>query len=72
VPWQEFHKMGERLRFVTRLLDGETMSELCREFDISRKTGLQDLPALQGCGAGAPDRPKRNPEPSPSLRDRQP
>jgi hypothetical protein len=30
--------MDERLRFVARLLDGEKMAALCREFDISRKT----------------------------------
>lgn len=31
--------MDERLRFVARLLGGEKMAVLCREFDISRKTG---------------------------------
>jgi transposase len=33
--------MGERLRFVARLLDGEAMSEICREFGVSRKTGYK-------------------------------
>tara|TARA_R110002110_G_C13349157_1_gene708436 strand:+ start:104 stop:1270 length:1167 start_codon:yes stop_codon:yes gene_type:complete len=33
--------MDERLRFVARLLDGEKMSPLCREFGISRKTGYK-------------------------------
>lgn len=33
--------MDERLRFVGRLLDGEEMSALCREFGISRKTGYK-------------------------------
>ena len=33
--------MDERLRFVARLLDGEAMSEVCREFGISRKTGYK-------------------------------
>ena len=33
--------MDERLRFVARLLDGETMSSVCREFGISRKTGYK-------------------------------
>jgi transposase InsO family protein len=33
--------MEERLRFVARLLDGEGMSEVCREFGISRKTGYK-------------------------------
>ena len=30
--------MDERVRFVARLLDGEKMAALCREFAISRKT----------------------------------
>ncbi len=33
--------MDERLQFVARLLDGEAMSEVCREFGISRKTGYK-------------------------------
>jgi len=33
--------MDERLRFVARLLDGEKMAPLCREFGISRKTGYK-------------------------------
>ncbi len=33
--------MEECLRFVARLLDGEGMSGLCREFGISRKTGYK-------------------------------
>jgi transposase InsO family protein len=33
--------MEERLRFVARLLEGEGMSEVCREFGISRKTGYK-------------------------------
>ena len=33
--------MDERLRFVARLLDGENMSRVCREFGISRPTGYK-------------------------------
>jgi len=33
--------MEERLRFVARLLEGEGMSEVCRDFGISRKTGYK-------------------------------
>ncbi|CCF17814.1 transposase [Pseudorhizobium banfieldiae] len=33
--------MEERLRFVARLLEGEGMSEVCRAFGISRKTGYK-------------------------------
>jgi transposase InsO family protein len=41
MPWKECSVMDERLRFVARLLDGEGMSEVCREFGISRKTGYK-------------------------------
>lgn len=43
MPWKDRSVMEERLRFVTRLLDGEPMSELCREFGVSRKTGYKLL-----------------------------
>jgi transposase InsO family protein len=41
MPWRTCSVMEERLRFVARLLDGEGMSEVCREFGISRKTGYK-------------------------------
>src|SRR3954470_13703439 len=41
MPWKECSVMDERLRFVARLLDGEAMSAVCREFGISRKTGYK-------------------------------
>ena len=41
MPWKESSVMDERLRFVARLLEGEQMSHLCREFGISRKTGYK-------------------------------
>ncbi|MFZ0426339.1 MAG: IS481 family transposase [Xanthobacteraceae bacterium] len=41
MPWKECSVMDERLRFVGRLLDGEAMTEVCREFGISRKTGYK-------------------------------
>ena len=41
MPWQECSKVDERLRFVARVLEGEKMAVLCREFDISRKTGYK-------------------------------
>lgn len=33
--------MDERLRFVAKLLEGESMTLACREFGISRKTGYK-------------------------------
>ena len=41
MPWKASSVMDERLRFVARLLDGEQMSLVCREFGISRKTGYK-------------------------------
>ena len=32
MPWKASSVMEERLRFVGRLLDGESMSDVCREF----------------------------------------
>src|SRR5215831_6324358 len=34
VSWKECCPMDERLRFVARLLEGEKMATLCREFDV--------------------------------------
>ena len=41
MPWKEYSVMDERLRFVARLLEGEAMTSVCREFGISRKTGYK-------------------------------
>jgi transposase InsO family protein len=41
MPWKECSLMEERMRFVVRRLDGEPMTDLCREFGISRKTGYK-------------------------------
>jgi hypothetical protein len=50
MPWRECCKMEERLRFVARLLEGEKMAVLCREFDISRKTGYKIFTRYKNCG----------------------
>ena len=52
--------MDERLKFVARLLDGEKMAVLCREFDISRKTGYKLWSRYKDCGLqGLTDRSRR-------------
>jgi transposase len=33
--------MDERLRFMARILEGEPMTDVCRAFGISRKTGYK-------------------------------
>src|ERR1700747_828316 len=60
LPWKECSVMGERLRFVGRLLDGEAMTDVCREFGISRKTGYKILDRYKEHGLEAlSDRSKR-------------
>lgn len=39
MPWMETCVMDERTKFIGRLLSGEKMAVLCREFGISRVTG---------------------------------
>jgi len=52
--------MDERLKFVARLLDGEKMAGLCREFGISRKTGYKILGRYHDSGLEAlTDRSRR-------------
>lgn len=38
---KEYRSMDERLKFVSRLLEGEKMAPLCGEFGISRATGYK-------------------------------
>jgi hypothetical protein len=47
--------IGKRLRFVNGLIDGESMSDLRREFGISRKTGYKIYITAAGL-ASAPRR----------------
>lgn len=52
--------MDERLRFVARLLDGEEMTALCLEFNVSRKTGYKIFNRYKNCGLeGLRDRSRR-------------
>jgi len=42
MPWKESSVVEERLLFVARVLDGEPLTELCREFGISRSRNQQE------------------------------
>jgi len=58
--WKECSVMDERIKFVARILDGEQMSEVCREFGISRKTGYKIFNRYKECGLEAlSDRTRR-------------
>jgi putative transposase len=52
--------MDERVRFVARRLEGESMAALCTEFGISRKTGYKIFERYKDCGVqGLTDRSRR-------------
>jgi hypothetical protein len=60
MPWKESSVMDERLRFIARLLEGKTMTDLCVEFRISRKTGYKIYDRYKQSGSEAlTDRSKR-------------
>ena len=60
MPWKECKPMDERLKFVARLLDGEMMVPLCREFGISRVTGYKIFDRYKDSGLeGLQDRSRR-------------
>ena len=60
MPWKASSVMEERLRFVARLLDGEAMTDVCREFGVSRKTGYKILDRYKAHGLEAlSDRSRR-------------
>jgi transposase InsO family protein len=60
MPWKASSVMEERLRFVARLLDGEAMTEVCREFGVSRKTGYKIFDRYKEHGLAAlSDRSRR-------------
>ena len=60
MPWKECRVVDDRLRFVARLLDGEKMAPLCKEFGISRKTGYKIYVRYKDCGVqGLTDRSRR-------------
>ena len=50
MPWKVSHQVNERMRFVIRLEEGERMTDLCREFGISRKTGYKFLQRFRDWG----------------------
>jgi transposase len=60
MPWKASSVTEERLRFVARLLDGEAMTDVCREFGISRKTGYKIFDRYKAHGLEAlSDRSRR-------------
>ena len=68
MPWRESSPMDEKLKFVARLLDGEKMAGLCRDFGISRKTGYKIWERYKDTGLkGLSDRDRRPVKPANQL-----
>ena len=61
MPWNECKPMDERLKFIARLLDGEKMAAVCREFGISRVTGYKIFNRYKECGLDALNDRSRRP-----------
>src|SRR5688572_21026503 len=61
MPWKECKPMDERLRFVARLLEGEKMAPVCRQFGISRVTGYKIFNRYKECGLDALNDRSRRP-----------
>ena len=61
MPWKECKPMDERIKFIARLLDGETMSSLCREFGISRPTGYKIFNRYKALGLHGLENRSRRP-----------
>jgi transposase len=60
MPWKDCGPMDEKMKFVARLLEGESMAAVCREFGISRKTGYKIFDRYREYGVeGLCDRSRR-------------
>jgi putative transposase len=54
MPWKECQKMEEKLKCVSRFLDGEKIAALCREFGISRGTSQKSVGRVAAKGPRRP------------------
>src|SRR5215208_8082094 len=61
MPWTASSVMEERLRFVARVLDGEAMTDVCRDFGVSRKTGYKIFDRYKEHGLAALNDRSRRP-----------
>lgn len=61
MPWRKCKPMDEKLKFVARMLDGEKMSVLCREFGISRPTGYKIFNRYKDTGLAGLEEHSRRP-----------
>lgn len=69
MPWKVSNVVNERMHFVSRLEDGERMTDLCLEFGISRKTGYKIWNRFRLLGPRAFYDQSRRPVTSPRTTD---
>jgi transposase InsO family protein len=67
MPWKASTPLSERMSFVTRLLCGERMTELCAEYGISRKTGYKFKDRYEELGPAGLYEISRRPKSSPGT-----
>jgi transposase InsO family protein len=65
MPWKASTPVSERMAFVTRLLEGERMTDLCEEYGISRKTGYKFRDRFETLGPVGLYEVSRRPKSSP-------
>ena len=72
MPWKESDKVTERMKFVARYLEGDRISDLSREFGISRQTGHALVRRYELLGESglvdASSRPHRSPNRTPAAK----
>ena len=67
MPWQETSTMDQRVRFITEYLEsGDSVTELCARYAISRETGYKWIGRHAAGGVGALADQSRRPHTSPS------
>src|SRR5882724_12022592 len=70
MPWQDLSPVNLRMRFVTDWQrDGWTMTELCADYQISRKTGYKWVERFETAGPPGLEDVSRRPAHSPSATD---
>lgn len=66
MPWKEKTRMQERLLFITRHDQGESITDLCREFGVSRKTAYKFLNRYRSSGTSGLEDLRRRPYTNPN------
>jgi transposase InsO family protein len=65
MPWKECRAMSQKQEFVERVTQGEKVTELCREFDVSRQTGHKWVKRFKELGWEGLEEESRRPKTTP-------